>query len=77
MKGIFNKTRESIKYVPSEPTSIGSPKDNMPKEPEKQSLGAMLKQLRQSQSIKSPVSLKFEGNSETPSVKLTEPEQAN
>ncbi len=43
---MFNKTRESIKYVPSEPTSIGSPKEDLQKEPEKQSLGALLKQLR-------------------------------
>jgi len=44
MKGLFSKTRESLKYVPSELSSDGSGKIEASNELTKQqSLGAMLK----------------------------------
>ena len=73
---MFNKTRDSIKYQPSEPTSAGSAINDPPQPPPtqgapQQSLGALLKQLRMSKSINTPVGMHLQ--EEVPTVKVSSP----
>lgn len=74
MKGLVDRTRESIRYVPSDPSSEDSVKAEPKNEAPRPSLGEVLKQLRQRNSLNTPVGLTLgAANDAMPTVKVSEP----